>query len=478
MSGRNPVKCALAVCCIACANVSVAQQLSFSNHRDIDVPDYAFLRIGPFYSNVSLSQEAGYRYTTSSGTGTDFLFSSHRGRIKKDGSDYPLITSLQFRNYLFLTRNIDVDFSARVVGEHYPNETQENALYVDLAEEGVEGNLSSEIALSPFLKLLLYDKSSYRTDYLDTRGMEDERGGSEYEHFDNTVGLVMDWLMDETRNINAEFSREDVVPMVDEFEAQERTSWLSGIAYEQKPSMFMTVGIRGDYILHEYTSSNHSDISFYDFSVFTGIQLTQRTTGRAAAGYSQGSVLSDPIPGAEESEDVGVMIGVLSLETKLSEEMIHSAGFERSQLGGYNSSFEVWNKFFYKFGWQGEYSSLTLETEHNSVEPSGINENDYTDWVNSISARHAVNRFCAVGLSTSYSMRMNKPGVASGDEIRDLEWNNDFDTWLIRADTTVALTKKIDFVVYYQHADRMSDADNLAYKRDTFETKLIYRHDF
>ena len=57
---------------------AVAQNLRFSNRREVAIPKNAVLRIGPFYSTARFTQRAGYRYTRSTGAGTDFLIHTLR----------------------------------------------------------------------------------------------------------------------------------------------------------------------------------------------------------------------------------------------------------------------------------------------------------------------------------------------------------------------------------------------------------------
>ncbi len=155
--------------CLSVASVQ-AQGLRFGNHREIQPPEYALLRIGPFYSNVTFSQLVGYRYVSTQGTGVDYVFGTRRGRFKEDGSELPLITTLSLRNYLIVTRNMDVDLSLRLQNEYYPLDTQENEFFFDLTDESVAGNFSTEFRITPFVRGRVYDNMLYKPDYLDVRG--------------------------------------------------------------------------------------------------------------------------------------------------------------------------------------------------------------------------------------------------------------------------------------------------------------------
>ena len=95
---------ACAVVCVAGLVLALApglvhaQTLRYSNHRDVDIPDYALFRIGPFYSNWAVSQSVGCRYSRSRGTGTEYLADNRFGAIGEDGLEFPLISVLTMRN--------------------------------------------------------------------------------------------------------------------------------------------------------------------------------------------------------------------------------------------------------------------------------------------------------------------------------------------------------------------------------------------
>jgi len=129
-----------------------AQMLRYDQHRELKPPDYATLRLGPFYSDLFFSQTAGFRYTRSEGTGTDFLFGNNRGVIKKDGSEYPLVARLDARNYVLISRHMDLDISFSLGYAYYPMETQENEFFFDISGEGVSGVVSMEFYISKFVR--------------------------------------------------------------------------------------------------------------------------------------------------------------------------------------------------------------------------------------------------------------------------------------------------------------------------------------
>ena len=171
----------------------LAQDLSYDNRRDVEIPDHSTLRIGPFYSTVRLTESVGYRYTTSSGAGADLLIDNRRGEVRSDGSDFPIVSRLDFRNYLVISRHTDLDLSLRVTYRYFPLNTQEDDFNVSLPEEGVGANVSSQFRLTPHLIGSVFDRFLWTTDFVDDRGLSDRSGGRRYERIENTAGVDFDW---------------------------------------------------------------------------------------------------------------------------------------------------------------------------------------------------------------------------------------------------------------------------------------------
>lgn len=462
-----------------------AQKLSFANHREVKIPEYALLRIGSFYSNVSFKQEAGYRYTRGEGTGTDFLFANRRGVIKEDGDEFPLVTTLQFKNYLLVTRNMDLDFSAKIVSEQYPLGTQSDTFYLDMADEGIFGTLSTEIALTPFVKMYVYENAKYKTDYVDTRGFIDEWGGQEYEHFANDAGLNLDWMMAPGENLHFDFARKDVIPMGsdDAFSNQERVEWSEGVSYERELSMFMTGGIRAAAGQSEYAVTNRAGSSLYSGSLFANARVTRRTVVDASVGYSKGSSdsLEQSSVDAGKAPDVaGTVIGGLSLNTEINDDMMQTYGYMRSHRGGFTSAFEVWSSIFYRFNWIGDFTTMTILSQRNLVETGRSISSEYSDWRNSIMISRKLLSFMTLDCMLNYTIRDNEyeASGAEGAESVDVEWTDDYDTWSAKIGTTFTLTKKIDFRTSVHRVERVSSKPDLDYSRDLFEAMFIFSHDF
>ncbi|MDA1045293.1 MAG: hypothetical protein O3C57_08735, partial [Verrucomicrobia bacterium] len=176
-----------------------AQELSYDNRRDVAIPDHSTLRIGSFYSSIRLTESAGYRYTTSSGAGSDFLINNRRGVTRRDGSDFPIISTLDFRNYLMVTRHMDLDVSFRISYRYFPLRTQEDDFNVSLPGEGLGANISTQFQVTDYLIGSVYERFQWVTDYVDDRGVSDNTGGRRYERIQNDVGVDFDWLMAEDK---------------------------------------------------------------------------------------------------------------------------------------------------------------------------------------------------------------------------------------------------------------------------------------
>ena len=462
---------------ILAATDASAQGLRFGNHREVRPPDYATLMIGPFYSTIEFSQSAGYKYTRSKGTGTDFLYANRRGVTIEDGGEFPLTTRLDLRNYLMISRSTDLDMSIGISYDHFPLGTQEDQFNVLLVDEGIYGSFSMGVMLSPFCKGTAYDKMVYRTDYIDTRGIEDPYGGQQYEYFRNTIGLDMDWLMAMNHNLGLSLSREDEVPHdEDEYGIQERVSYREALIYEYALYSGLVLGAGATYTQTDYTDPTRQDTRREDYSAFlrfgedADIPLTGVSVLSLRAGYSQGYHWSPPV--ADESESATVS-GAASLRTQLRRNLSHKLGYSRTLRGGFNSAFEQVDAYDYRIEWKGAASSVTLHSALKEVEPSSDSVNAYRDWSSGLEVSYPLRPYINLQFSSKYSVRQNRDTV-EGDE----EWVYDYDTWSTRLGTSFAVTRKIDFTTYVQHVERYSNSEQLEYERDTISGVFTFRHRF
>jgi hypothetical protein len=473
------------------------QSLRFSNHREVAIPEYAVLKIGPFYSAVTFEQSAGYRYTRSTGTGTDFLFDNKRGVIQEDGSEFPIVSSLNFRNYLLITRRTDLDVSIKMSYAHYPMETQEDEFVIDLAEENISAAISSELNISPFLKGTISDNAEYRTDYIDIRGQGDEYGGQGYERFSNELGLDMDWLVTRSQNIAFSGKRLDEIPRDDDFVDQEKTAYEESLAYEYEVLPGIVVGAKAAFLQTLYAGTNRQDTLLSDYSVFLGgskglgIKLTEFTTVSAELGLAHGSDWSGSL--TNEAANAATVSTAISLNTELSKQLSHLLTYSRGLRTGFESDFETHSDFDYRLQWAGDVASASFASTISSVEPSGANAIDYSDWSSSAQLRYPVAPFLTLVFSTSYDVRDNAERVVVENQaVEDavdgeqaavsapisIEAANDYATWSSRVGTSFSLLEGLDFSVYVQHVVRISDSTDLEYERDTVSATFTYRHEF
>lgn len=457
-----------------------AQTLSFSNHRKYEPPDYWTFRLGPFYSNVRFSQSAGYRWTRTSDTNTAYVFQNETREITKDGSEFPLVSTLTFRNYLLISDSMDLDASVTLKYAHYPMETQEDEFTVNFAEEGLVGDLSTDFEITPTVRMMVYDRPVYRTDYVDTRGISDRYGGSRFRQFQNTAGANIDWLIGDISDAGFSVRREDLVPQEKgSFADQERTTWAGQAFYELmlNDAMGMMTGVRAGWSQNTYPSTNRTETSALDYGVFLTAQVTEKTKMQVSAGYSQGFL--DKTNGTEKATDTeGTWTAQAQATTDFATNVQQALSFSRSQKAGFNSPFEINTSYGYLLTWTEELCRTRLQSTMSTVEPNGRkNVNGYSDWTTTLSlAIPLVQDFMTLDLSSTYTERRNEEtDSASGSA----EWQADYSTWVHKVGTSFKVWEDIDFSTTYNHMERRSAQDTrLAYSRDVFEATLTYSYEF
>jgi len=447
--------------------------LRYDQHREVEPPQYATLRIGPLYSDLSIAQSVGYRYIGLSGAGVDFLTGNTRGQFLKEGSDIPLVSTLNLNNYLMISRRMDLEANIGISYEHFPFKTQEDDLRIDITDEGVYGTFSSEYQISRDARLLLYDDILYRTDYVDERGLDDRYGGQEYEHFENTVGADWDWSPSTIDNVSISVSRSDTIPFDDEFENQEGVAYAEALGYQRQLSPFSVVGLLGSFSQKFYEDDTRPDLMLYGISSFAAAQLTRTVTGNASLGY-QYSVYEG---GNRDGSGRGSLSMGAGLKHQISEDVNHNVRYNRSQSEAFNGGIDLSDMLAYGLSWESGLFPGTLSTKFSSFDPQDAGRNGYSDWMIGLSLAHRRTRLLQVSLATSYGIRLNDdiggladpntPGISS-----------DYETWTIRLGAGMRLSKKTNFSAYAEHADRTSDNDSLAYTRDVIAATVTWTHQF
>ncbi len=472
----KPLKYTLAVIVLTVFSgvpYGMGQSLRFSNYREVAVPEYATVRIGPFYSTLRYTQSLGYRYTVSSGAGTDYLFGTRRGRIRSDGSEFPVTSILDSRNYLLITRWMDLDMSVRASYRHYPRGTQDDDFRIDFTDEGVFGLFSAEYRLSEHLRGRIYDNFVYRTDYIDARGLVDDQGGSQYEHIQNVLGTDLDWLPRPAHNVGLSLSRTDLIPRDDEFENQERVSYNERLKYQWQVNAWLVAGAGGAWNQNYYAVDTRPDSLSQTYDVNAQVRVTENTSGFASAGYSLTSV-------AENEEDDswrGSAVGAVSLNTDLTPSFSHDYGYSRSQTIGFISAFERQDSLHYNLNYSGFWFSGRLSTRHTSAKPSSPQINGYSDWVTMLQLNKPVGDVSSFSLSLSYALRDNETAALS-DEDAEVDLSNDYATFTALARFSTQITRKITGDVYTEHIERFSDEDSLSYRRLNAGANVTYVHQF
>ncbi len=455
------------------ASPGVAQSLRFSNHRDVGIPDYATIRLGPFYSDVTLSQSVGVRWVRLSGNGTDFLASNERGEIREDGYDFPLVTTLGLRNYLIVSRDMDVEASVRVSYEHYPMGTQEDEFIVDFSDEGIFADLSTEFQPTRSTRMRIYDSAAYRTDFVDSRGLEDRYGGVEYERFENTVGADLDWLMSKLDNLSLSASRMDVVPASSDFDAQRHVAYAESAAYERQLSPYVVGGVRADFGQSLASDDTRPDSYREGLSVFSSAQVTKLTDVSASLGYAVASTRGgDP----EIDESSGSISGSGRVRSRLSQALRHELEYTRAFSEAFEGGYDSTDAATYGLTWDTRALPGGISTSLRRYDPMDDVRPGYMDWITQLTVNQQVSRLVALQFFTSYGMRMNESMTV--DDAVDTDLSADYDTWVTRLSTAIPLTRKLRLTAYAEHAVRTGDADELTYTRDILAANLVWFHRF
>lgn len=473
------------------ATVAQGQMVRVQAQREVEPPDYSTFEIGPLYSSVSWEETVGYRYTTSSGSGTDYLVNNDRGEIKEDGSDFPIISSLTFRNYLMLSRYADVDASFTVSYLYFPMNTSDDEFRFDMAGEGVYGTVSSEFRISPYLYASVYDSLIYRTDYVDTRGKSDNYGGDDYEYLNNTVGGRLNWLLTPDDTLTLSLSRADWWSMDSSYDDQERTEYSEGLTYTHALEEGINVGAESIFTQYLYKDDTRPDTALEDYRLFSRIDpgagpaWMERSSLSAYVGYSRGYDTSRPDVASgesttnvvyESSVDESTMTGGVTLETQLRQDLTHRLSYDHGLRDGFNSAFEQTDTVAYALTWKGELTTIQFRSTYESVNPSSDAETDYSDWANGVTWMRELTKRLTLTLASTYWIRNND---VTGEEVGlSAEDTNDYDTWVSRISTAYELTERTTFTTAYEYAERFSDAEDLAYSRHTIEAYLTYRRQF
>jgi len=471
MRGWKSMAVGMLVAVVLASLPAGAQSLRFSNRRRVEVPDYATIRLGPFYSTLTLSQSIGAHYVRIEGEGVDFLFGNQRGEFKRDGYDFPVITTLALRNYLIISRRMDLEANLRIQYRYYPMRTQANELLIDFTDEGVFADLSTEFQLTPTLRGRVYDSASYRTQYIDVRGELDRYGGQRFERFDNEIGLDLDWLVSRYENVALSLSRHDMIPLGDSFTRTRTWSYRESLAYERQFSPFLVGGVRGN--AEQRFTSRRADPGNYtqNINLFADAQVTRHIQAGGSVGYGLGITRGgDPVVRRSSAS----LIYSAYMKQQLSPRLDHEINASRRIQNAFIAGIDVNDRFAYQVNWRTWYLPGNVSTAVSRFDPVDIDRNGWADWVSRLQVSQRVSRLVNMGFMTAYTARWNE----TTDYQVPIDASADFTTWVTRLSMSMPLTRNVDFTAYAEHAERHSDATELRYTRDLVAASATWSHQF
>lgn len=503
-----------------------AQTARFDSYGLAGVPDNANVRIGPFFSDLSFFQSAGVRYMTSSGLGMDYLQTSHNpgtpatlgqssgyGRIKKDGLEFPLISQLTARNYFLISKYMAVDISFALTYRAFPNGTEDDTYDVEIIEpgfyatmgsftfgaskdswlgsfngrntqaytgsesSGFSANLSMDFELTPFIRGRLYDRPSYRIDYVDSRGYTDTLSGQRYPVFQNLLGLDLDWQMAPDKSLGYTASRTDTIPQDDTYDISESVVYRQMVDYRQQISPLTSVGLRADYYWRDYDKGRGAQFQ-QDYLSYMNSDITENSTLNLSLGYSLGE-LSGSEANYETNGTSDAVIGGAGLNTRLSDSLSHGITYQRYQRSGFIAGYEITDAFRYHLKWANpENWTIGFHTAYETVTPVLANAAPYSDWVNQLSLSRPLTRHIVLSMATAYTLRMNDPPDEGGIGKDEVFLSNDYDTWATTVGLIHTLTDRLKLYTYAEHLERFSSNELLAGTRETIGMTLGYYYDF
>lgn len=505
-----------------------AQVARFDTYGKESEPDNANIRVlDIFYSDLSFFQSAGVRYIRSSGPGMDYLLSghaantaanpgapSHYGQVKKDGVDFPLISQLTARNYFLLSKYLSVDISFALTYRAFPNGTEDDTYDVEIIDpgfyasmgsftfgankdswlgsfngrnaqaftgrdsSGFSANLSTDFELSDYLRGRLYDRPSYRVDYVDSRGYTDNLSGQRYPVFQNLLGLDLDWQMATDKSLGYTLSRTDIIPQDNNYDVARSVIYHQMLDYRQRLSPLTSGGLRADYYWRDYLNQRGSQFQ-QDYLSYMSSELTEDTTLNLSLGYSLAEVSNGGESSYETNGSSDAVIGGIGLQTRLNDTLSHGIEYRRSQRSGFIAGFEIVDALRYNIQWADPESwTIGFSSAYEAVTPKLANAAAYSDWANQISASRPLTDSLVLTMASAYILRMNDTPSATDIGNGDLFLSNDYDTWATTVGLIQTLTDRLKLYAYAEHLERISSNELLAGTRDTIGMTLGYYYDF
>ncbi|MEI6809359.1 MAG: hypothetical protein WCN95_11615 [bacterium] len=476
-SGRLLVVCLSGlIWCMTAGGVS-AQQIRFlPGGREMGPPDYATFRIGPLYSHFTFTEDIGIRYTDGTLGVVDFINGSQRGAYLKDGIDFPMITTMSLRNYLQISKYMDLDISVWARYEHYPLKTQDDVFIMNLTDPALTTSLMFEFYPTDYIRLKLYENPSYLISYVDRRGTEDLYGGLRYRRFQNDAGLDADILLERDMNVALTLSRSDVVGASEGFADQEQTTYSGSAAYEYQLTPMFVTGVRASYQDADYVSLSRGDYASRAYGVFANAELSAVSKASAAVGYGTGKTAATN--SASSAIDAGGVQGLVSFETEFWKDTVFQASYTRTMRPGFSYGVESGGAIRGSLKWSDGSSSVVLSSEVDDINVAGNDGIGYRDWRNVLQVIYPLASDCTLDVSSTYGVRNVSPPSGLDTAGVPSELVNGYDTWINKVRITQALMKQLSLSAYLEYVIRSSSSASLAYDRFNGGMSLIYVYEY
>lgn len=505
---------------------SFGQVARFDTYEIQQVPENANIMLFPYYGDFAFFQSVGVRYMKSSGAGMDYLYGTQQGAdvsgtgvaptrygaVKKDGLDFPLISQLSCRNYLLLSKYMAVDLSVALTYRGFPNGTEDDTFDVEIIDpgfyaqmgsfafgaskdgwlgsfngrnmaayggnrqSGFSANLSMDFELTPFVRGRVFDKPSYRVDYVDARGNTDFLSGQRYPVFQNLLGFDLDWQMAEDKNLGYTLERIDTIPQDNRYDITRSVVYHQMVDYRQQVNPLTAAGIRADTYWRDYLQARGKQFQ-QDVILYMNTDLTEDTTLDASLGYSYDELTQ--AASYETNGTSGAVIGGIGLQTRMTETLSHGIGYNRSQRAGFIAGTEITDALRYHIEWANPDNwSVGWVSAYEKVTPRLVRSSPYSDWLNQITASRPLAHDLMLTMVSAYTMRMN--GTVQDGEIGadSLFMTNDYDTWGTTVGLVKTLTERLRLYTYVEHLERLSPNEKLAGTRNTIGMTLGYYNDF
>ena len=504
-----------------------AQTMRFDSYGIDAAPENANVRIGQFYSDFAFFQSAGIRYMHSTGAGMDYIFNGQSantafvpgqptsyGQVNKDGLDFPLVSQLSARNYFLISKYLSLDISFALTFRCYPLGTEDNTIDIEMIDPGFNAqmgsftfgatkdswqgsfngrntqaytgsdsagfsaNISADFELTPFIRGRVYDRPSYRVDYVDAHGYTDSLSGQRYPVFENILGLDLDWQMAPDKGLAYTVTRDDVIPQDNEYDIERSVIYHQMLEYRQQISSLTTVGARADYYWRDYLEQRGAQFQ-QDYTGFLISDITEYSTVNLSLGYSMADISETGTSAYETNGSSDAVIGGAGLRTRLTDTLSHGFNYNRYQRAGFIAGYELVDAFRYNILWsEPDFWTLGFSTAYETVSPRLANAAPYTDWANQLTASRPLTQRLTLVMATAYILRANDEPAQDGIGDDDLFLSNDYNTWATTAGLIQDLTERLKLYYYGEHLERISSNESLAGTRDTIGMTLGYYYDF